>query len=112
MLGDIVNPLIEEYNNTERVSHNEGLTGFLDFAEDCVLIGHNVEFDFHLLDFNLKKYCKINNLNEIHPEYYDTLKLARLVIPGVNTYKLKIKHTNVLSETERGANGFGSTGKE
>lgn len=89
MLGDIVNPLIEEYNNTERVSHNEGLTGFLDFAEDCVLIGHNVEFDFHILDFNLKKYCKINNLNEIHPEYYDTLKLARLVIPGVNTYKLK-----------------------
>lgn len=37
-------------------------------------------------------------------------RIAQLVI--VPVYKLKIKHTNVLSETERGANGFGSTGKE
>lgn len=94
MLGDIVNPLIEEYKNAHRVSHAEGLTGFLEFAENCILIGHNVVFDFHILDFNLKKYCKINNLNEIHSEYYDTLKLARLILPNVKNYKLK----NLLAE--------------
>lgn len=89
MLGDIPNPLVEEYSKAELCDRKEGLTGFLKFAEGCVLIGHNVEFDRHILDFNLQKYCGISDLNVLHTEYYDTLKLARLLLPENRSFRLK-----------------------
>lgn len=89
MLGDIPNPIVEEYAKADLCDRMSGLKGFLDFAEGCVLIGHNVEFDWHILDFNLRKYCGISNLKELHSEYFDTLKLARLLLPETKSFKLK-----------------------
>lgn len=89
MLGDIPNPLIAEYAAADLKSHDEGLTNFLKFAENCVIIGHNIEFDYNILDFNLRRYCNVEPIQNLHPEYYDTLKLARLLLPDKRNYKLK-----------------------
>ncbi len=100
MLGDIVNPLVDEYAKADKLTHQEGLTSFIDFARDCVLIGHNIEFDYHILDNNLRKYCNISNITELFPKYCDTLKLARLVIKDKTQYKLKslLKELNLEGE--------------
>lgn len=88
-LGDIKNPLIEEYNSRPHVDRKRGLLLFLSFVGSTPLVGHNVEYDYNILNYNLKKYCNIENLSELCPKHYDTLKLARLVDPNLKSYKLR-----------------------
>lgn len=108
-LGDIENPLTKEYAERKQkyekegldkyeteegikkyfVNRAEGLKDFLDFAEGCPILGHNVEYDYHILDYNLRRDCNIHNIGELFPTYYDTLKIMRIVEPGLMSYKLK-----------------------
>ena len=89
MLGDIPNPLIEEYKRANRVDRAIGLQMFLDFCGNSPLIGHNIEYDYNILDNNLKRDCSDNSFKEVHPIYFDTLKIARIAEPRLKKYKLK-----------------------
>lgn len=89
MLGDVVNPLVECYRKSEKAHRREGLMKFLDFSKDCVLIGHNIEYDYHILEQNLKHIGFVESLDDLFPRRFDTLKLARTVYPRLFSYKLK-----------------------
>ena len=89
MLGKIVNPLVEEYANNPHVERSSGLKQFVDFAKGCVLIGHNVQYDYNILLNNCKRDLPNTNIPELFPIIFDTLKLTRLVCPNFRSYKLK-----------------------
>ena len=88
-LGKIENPLIQEYANNPHLNREDGLRQFLDFAKDCVLIGHNVQYDYNILIHNCKRILPDVNIPRLFPIVFDTLKLARLVNPTLRSYKLK-----------------------
>lgn len=89
-LGDIENPLVKEYESrSDHLDRKEGLMRFLNFVGNTPLLGHNVEYDYHILDYNLRRYCNIDNLAERCPVYFDSLKLSHIVDPRLKSYKLK-----------------------
>ena len=90
MLGDIVNPIIEERKTAEILSHEEALTRFAEFAKDAVLLAHNADFDINILKGNIERYCP--SLFTIHYSlfiYFDSLRLIRLLEPDLRVHKLK-----------------------
>lgn len=89
MLGDITNPIIDEMRHHTLVSHAEALAAFMNYAGGCTLVGHNVEYDYSILDSNLQRYLPSVRLASLCPKYFDTLKLARLLEPHLHQYKLK-----------------------
>ncbi len=89
MLGDTPNPLIEEYARHEHHSPKEAFRLFAGFARGCVIIGHNVEYDYHILDYNMRRYAPEMSMSSLWPTYFDSLKLIRLVEPSLRSYKLK-----------------------
>lgn len=86
IVGGHDNPMLSVYLNSERQGRAEGLSRFLEYCEGCVLVGHNVEFDYHILEANLRRTlsCSLG-----HWQRFDTLKLARLVEPRLRVYKLE-----------------------
>ena len=86
IVGGHDNPMLTVYLNSERLSREEGLRRFMDYCEGHVLMGHNVEFDYHILDWNLRHTlsCTLG-----YRQRFDTLKLARLVEPRLRVYKLE-----------------------
>ena len=89
MLGNIVNPLIEEYAHKPHLDRTEGLKSFVDFAQGCVLIGHNVQYDYNILINNCKRDLPNVDILTHFPIVFDTLKLTRLICPSLKSYKLK-----------------------
>ena len=89
MLGDIVNPIVEERKQHELLSPAEALQRFLDYVGDDILLGHNATYDYDIMDFNLKRYLPSVDWRKEHPVCFDSLKLARLLFPGFVKYKLK-----------------------
>ncbi len=89
MLGDIVNPIVEERKHHDLLSHEVALSEFMDYVGDAILLGHNADYDYNILDNNLKRYLPEIKLTERHPVYFDSLKLARLLEPQLHQYKLK-----------------------
>ena len=85
-VGGHDNPMLTEYLNSERLGRREGLQAFLDYCEGRVLIGHNVEYDYNILDYNLRRTFG-QGLG--HRQRFDTLKLTRLVEPRLRVYKLE-----------------------
>ena len=86
IVGGHDNPMLSVYLNSERLGRAEGLSRFLEYCDGCVLVGHNVEFDYHILEANLRRTLKCS-LG--HRQRFDTLKLARLVEPRLRVYKLE-----------------------
>lgn len=89
MLGDIVNPIIEERKHHELLSPDVALRQFLDYAAGAPLLGHNADYDYNILDNTLRRYLNGKRLVEYHPVYFDSLKLIRLLSPELKAYKLK-----------------------
>ncbi len=89
MLGDIVNPIVEERKHHKLLSHEEALSVFMQYVGDSVLLGHNADYDYNILANNLKRYLPDCSLTESCPIYFDSLKLARLLEPQLHQYKLK-----------------------
>ena len=85
-VGGHDNPMLSVYLNSERVSRAEGLQRFLRYCEGHVLIGHNVEFDYNILDHNVRRTLG-HPLG--HRQRFDTLKLTRLIEPRLRVYKLE-----------------------
>lgn len=89
MLGDIVNPIIEERKHHELLSPAEALQRFLEYVGNDILLGHNATYDYDIMDFNLKRYLPTVDWRKEYPLCFDSLKLARLLFPGLVKYKLK-----------------------
>ena len=89
-LGDIVNPIIEERRHQTLLTHSEALRLFLDFVGDRALLGHNAEYDYSIMDYNLRRYLPEVDWKREHPQCFDSLKLMRLLRPDLKAYKLKL----------------------
>ncbi len=96
MLGDIPNPIIEEMKSHRLLSHAEALGLFMDYVGQDILLGHNADYDYSILENNLKRYLPERQLAPTDPKvvpavplYLDSLKLARLLEPQLHQYKLK-----------------------
>ncbi len=97
MLGDIVNPIIEERKTAEILSHEDALTRFADFAKDAVLLAHNADFDINILHSNINRYSKavlesapsLLGMAGGEAAYFDSLRLIRLLEPDLRVHKLK-----------------------
>lgn len=89
-LGDIDNPIIEERKNQKIYSHAEALGMFLDFAGDDILLAHNADYDYHIMDYNLRRYLPEVDWQSAHPVCIDSLRLIRLLRPDLKAFKLKI----------------------
>ncbi len=100
MLKDKPNPLIEVYKNSTKHKRKYGLHSFLDFIENLPLIGHNVEYDYNILNHNLIRDCGIYNFKDEHAVYFDTLKIAKIIAPNAPKYTLEhlLKTFDVLGE--------------
>ena len=87
-LGKEINPLIKIYNETpNKYSRQEGLALFLNYVGDRILMGHNVNYDYNILRYNLQRDCGMR-LDDYQAKIIDTLQLAHLVRPGQRKYKL------------------------
>ena len=86
LVGGRDNPMLSVYLNSERLSRPEGLSRFLDYCQGHTLIGHNVEFDYNILNHNIRRTL---GTDLGHRQRFDTLKLARLVEPRLRVYKLE-----------------------
>lgn len=89
MLGDIVNPMIEERKHHQLLSPQEALRQFVDYVGDGILLGHNATYDYDIMHFNFMRYLPSMDWLSLYPQYFDSLKLARLLFPGFARYKLK-----------------------
>lgn len=107
MLGDVVNPIIEGRKRVSILPHAEALRMFLHFVGDDALLAHNAEFDFHIMEHNLRRYLGIptpsdngggsddGEARRSHAtwnggrEVFDSLKLIRLLRPDLKAFKLK-----------------------
>lgn len=88
-LGDIDNPVLVEMAKNHLYSPVEALQRFIDYVGDDVLIAHNANFDYHILENNLCRYLPQVKLEKSCPKFFDSLKLIRLVEPELKEYKLK-----------------------
>lgn len=88
-LGDVDNPIIEERRHHRLLTHREALQQFMDYAGGSMLLGHNADYDYHILGFNLQRYAPNVLLKDRHPHYLDSLKLIRLLEPNLKQSKLK-----------------------
>ena len=90
MLGDIVNPIIEERKHQQLHSHAEALRMFLNFAHGSALLGHNADYDYHIMQCNVDRYLPEVNWAERQPVCFDSLRLIRLLRPDLKAFKLKL----------------------
>ena len=88
-LGDIVNPLVEEYARQPHLSPREAFSRFVDFARGSAILGHNTTYDYQIMEHNMRRYAPELSMYAEWPHYYDTLKLARLLRQRLKSYKLK-----------------------
>ena len=89
MLGDIENPLVEEYQRQEILEADEAMRMFIDYAKGCVLLGHNSMYDYHIMDNNMRRRCGRNDFRQLFPRCLDTLHMARIINPRLRSHKLK-----------------------
>lgn len=84
-LGDNINPLLETYKHVNPIPAETVLNKFIEYIGDSWLLGHNVTFDYTILQNNIKRYLN----KEFKSKTIDSLLLAKLVYPRLHSYKLK-----------------------
>ena len=89
MLGDVENPLIDEYRQHPHLQPAEALQRFVQFAQGCAIVGHNTTYDYQIMEHNMQRYAPQLSMHSLWPTYFDTLKLARLLHPRQPSYKLR-----------------------
>jgi DNA helicase-2/ATP-dependent DNA helicase PcrA len=89
MLGDLKNPLVEEYQQHTLLEPAEAMQRFVDYAEGCVLLGHNSSYDYHIMDNNMRRRCGRDDFRERFPRCLDTLHMARIINPRLRSHKLR-----------------------
>jgi len=89
ILGDVPNPLVEEYARQPHLTHAEGLRRFVHFAQGATILGHNATYDYQIMEHNMRRYAPELSMHAAWPHYLDSLKLARLLHPMQKSYKLR-----------------------
>lgn len=84
MLGDIPNPLVEAYARNPHCSREEGLARFIEYIGNAPILGHNVNYDYRILQSNVRKTLQ----KEVRYEVFDSLHLIKCVEPHLHRYKL------------------------
>ncbi|WP_028898081.1 3'-5' exonuclease [Prevotella sp. HUN102] len=107
-LGENENPLYDLYHSKLRngalLSPQEGLKKFLEYAGNATLLGHNADYDYNILDFNLRRYLDIS-MKDCPNGYFDSLKLMRLLERNLVSYKLEslLERFNLVGENSHQA---------
>lgn len=93
----MVNPMVAEYRNRmngikrnpyeQFMEAQEAFDFFLDYIGDSELIGHNVNYDVHILENNIIRRTK--GLHFSMPIFWDTLKLSRMLDPTIRKHTLE-----------------------
>ncbi|MCR4919738.1 MAG: UvrD-helicase domain-containing protein [Prevotella sp.] len=89
MLGDVPNPLIDEYQHQPHLAPADGFRQFIDFARGAAILGHNATFDYQIMDHQMSRCSPQMSMKTLWPRYIDSLKLARLLCPRLKSYKLR-----------------------
>ena len=93
MLGDKENPMRAIYEQKqaagELLQPAQALTMFLEYVGDDPVMGHNVAFDYHILQSNMQRYLPEKARSGGRHVIIDTLKLIRLLQPNLTSYKLE-----------------------
>ncbi len=94
---DLPNPMYEEYRrrkagySTKECEHfmkpQEAFQLFLHYVGDSELLGHNVNYDIHILENNIRR--RTPELHFSTPVCWDTLKLARMLDPNLRRHNLE-----------------------
>ena len=87
-IGGKPNPVLEEMARNKLHSPVEAFAAFMDYAGGRPLVGHNSGFDYAILGANLRRYMPQVVLEQSCPVVFDTLKLSRLLLPGMHGYSL------------------------
>lgn len=101
-LGDIVNPLVERYASQPHCSRREGLKMFLDYIGGCPVLGHNVTYDYLILQHNIERDLG----RRVHYDIFDSLHIIKCVAPGLKRYKLEylVDHLDLAGRNSHLAN--------
>ncbi|UKK48896.1 UvrD-helicase domain-containing protein [Prevotella sp. E9-3] len=89
MLGEVPNPLIEEYAHQPHLAPDEAFRQFVEFARDAEILGHNATYDYQIMEHNMQRYAPSLSMKRLWSRYFDSLKLIRLLKPRLRSYKLK-----------------------
>lgn len=92
-----VNPMVAEYEHRKNgikknhyemfMEPQEAFEYFLDYIGDSELIGHNVNYDVHILENNIIR--RTTGLSFSMPVFWDTLKLSRMLDPTIRKHTLE-----------------------
>lgn len=93
----MVNPMVAEYRNRSMgITRNswekfmdaqDAFHYFLEYIKGCELLGHNVNYDVHILQNNILRRTK--GLHLELPIFWDTLKMSRILDPNLRTHSLE-----------------------
>ncbi len=78
-LTGITNEMLEE-----GIEQEEALEGFVEFAGNDIIMGHNVNFDINFIYDKCESYLDYYLSND----FVDTMRIAKHVLPNVRNYKL------------------------
>lgn len=92
----LVNPMVEEYKrrstgtqkeNQFFMEAEEAFDFFVNYIGSAELLGHNVNYDVHILENNIARRTK--NVTFKTPVYWDTLKMARMLDSNLRKHTLE-----------------------
>lgn len=92
----LVNPMVEEYKrrstgtqkeNQYFMEAEEAFVFFVNYIGNAELLGHNVNYDVHILENNIARRAKKVTFRT--PVYWDTLKMARMLDPNLRKHTLE-----------------------
>lgn len=94
--GGLENPMLAEYarrstgcqgRNQFFMTAQEAFEYFVEYIGDAELLGHNVNYDVHILQNNIRR--RAAGVCFRLPKYWDTLKMARLLDPNLRKHTLE-----------------------
>lgn len=83
----------------------EILPTFVDFLDDNIVVGHNVDFDYGFLDYNYQKYFNKNLTND----KLCTIKIAKKLFPKIASCRLDSLCNYFDIKNERAHRAMGDT---
>ena len=85
--AEAVHHLSREFLEANGVEPVEALERFFDFlGDDVLVVGHNVHFDFLMLQNECRKFGYSAEPEEV--SFCDTIALAKKLVPGMEHYRL------------------------
>jgi DNA helicase-2/ATP-dependent DNA helicase PcrA len=82
-----IHHISKEFLKTNSIKRVDALNNFIDFIGNSTLIAHNLNYDYEILNSNLRK----SNLKTLEEKInmYDSIEIAKRVYPNLPSYKLE-----------------------